>query len=166
MNELHLQDKYLLPFFRDTLGYQEVRANTVSSSLIIEEDLEKFISDTEMNRKPYETLLRKYGGDGKPLLADLIALIQERASSSRNMALFINSNKSVTLNGEKLYLFYTSDSAIYDNVLFDQNIFSVVQELPYKYVYEGRQIFSFRPDLCFFVNGIYLGYSELKSNYM
>ena len=166
MNELHLQDKFLIPFFRDTLGYQEVRANTVTSSLIIEEDLERFISDTEMNRKPYETLLRKYSGDGKQLLADLIALIQERAASSRNMALFINSNKSVTLNGEKLYLFYSSDSAIYDNALFDQNIVSVVQELPYKYTYEGRQIFSFRADLCFFVNGIYLGYSELKSNYM
>ena len=166
MNELHLQDKFLLPFFRDTLGYQEVRANTVSNSLIIEEDLERFISATEMNQKPYETLLRKYGGDGKKLLADLIALIQERAASSRNMALFINSNKSVTLNGEKLYLFYTSDSAIYDNTLFEQNIFSVVQELPYKYAYEGRQIYSFRPDLCFFVNGMYLGYSELKSNYM
>jgi type I site-specific restriction-modification system R (restriction) subunit len=24
---------------------------------------------------------------------------------------------------------------------------------------------AFRPDLCFFVNGIYLGFSELKSNY-
>ncbi|MEO7840128.1 MAG: DEAD/DEAH box helicase family protein [Anaerolineales bacterium] len=166
MNELHLQDKFLLPFFRDMLGYQEVRANTVSNSLIIEEDLERFISDTEMNKKSYETLLRKYGGDGKKLLADMIALIQERAASSRNMALFINSNKSVTLNGEKLFLFYPSDSVIHDNALFDQNIFSVVQELPYKYIYEDRQIFSFRPDLCFFVNGIYLGYSELKSNYM
>src|SRR5215210_5802082 len=103
MNELHLQDKFLLPFFRDTLGYQEVRANTVSNSLIIEEDLERFISDTGLNRKPYESLLRKYGGDGQKLLVDLIVLIQERIARSRNMALFINSNKSVELNGEKLY---------------------------------------------------------------
>jgi type I restriction enzyme R subunit len=165
MNELHLQDKFLIPFFRDTLGYQEVKANTITNSLIIEEDLQRFISETEMNRKPYEALLRKYGGDGQKLVADLIALIQERITSSRNMALFINSNKSVTLNGEKLYLYYTSESVIHDNTLFDQNIFSVVQELPYKYIYEDRQIFSFRPDLCFFVNGIYLGYSELKSNF-
>lgn len=165
MNELHLQDKFLIPFFRDTLGYQEVKANTITNSLIIEEDLQRFISETEMNRKPYEALLRKYGGDGQKLLADLIALIQERIASSRNMALFINSNKSVTLNGEKLYLYYTSESVIHDNALFDQNIFSVVQELPYKYIYEDRQIFSFRPDLCFFVNGLYLGYSELKSNF-
>lgn len=165
MNELHLQDKFLVPFLRDSLGYQEVKANTVTNSLIIEEDLEAFISGTELNKKPYEALLKKYGGDKKALLAALIELIKERSGSSRNMALFLNVNKSVTLEGIKLHLFYTGDSVIHDNALFDQNIFSVVQELPYKYKYEGKQIYSFRPDLCFFVNGIYLGYSELKSNY-
>ena len=165
MNELTLQDKFLVPFFRDELGYQEVKANTVSNSLIIEEDLQTFISSTELNKKPYQTLLKKYGGDDAALLADLIVLIQERSASSRNMALFLNSNKSVTLQGVQLHLFYPSGSAIYEDALFDQNLFSVVQELPYKYSFEDKQIFSFRPDLCVFVNGIYLGYSELKSNY-
>ncbi|MDL1978985.1 MAG: DEAD/DEAH box helicase family protein [Deltaproteobacteria bacterium] len=165
MNELHLQDKFLIPFFREGLGYREVKPNTVTNSLIIEEDLQEFISQTELNKKPYETLLKKYGGDKKKLLKDLIKLIQERSYSSRNMALFINANKSITLQGIKLYLFYTGDSVIHSNALFDENIFSVVQELPYKYSYNGKQIFSFRPDIVLFVNGIYLGYSELKSNY-
>ncbi|CAD5984377.1 putative protein MJ1214 (plasmid) [Planktothrix agardhii] len=165
MHETQLQDKFIIPFFRDTLGYQEVKANTVSNSLIIEEDLETFISTTELNQKPYETLLKKYNGNKQQLLADLITLIQERIASSRNMALFINANKSVTLEGIKLYLFYTSDSVIHDNKLFEQNIFSVVQELPYQYKYQQKQIFSFRPDICLFVNGIYLGYSELKANF-
>jgi len=165
MNELHLQDKFLIPFFRDGLGYQEVKANTVTQSLIIEEDLQAFISDTELNKKPYAALRKRYRGDEKQLLKDLIAQIQERIASSRNMALFINANKSITLQGIKLYLFYTSDSVIHGNALFDENIFSVVQELPYKYVFQGTQVFSFRPDIVLFVNGIYLGYSELKSNY-
>jgi len=165
MNELHLQDKFLLPFFIDELGYREVKANTVTNSLIIEEDLQEFISETELNKKPYEVLLKKYKGDRYRLLQELIALIQERCASSRNMALFINANKSITLKGVKLHLFYTGDSVIHENRLFEENIFSIVQELPYKYKYEGKQIFSFRPDLSFFVNGIYLGYSELKSNY-
>ncbi len=165
MNELHLQDKFLIPFFRDGLGYKEVKANTITQSLIIEEDLQAFISDTELNKKPYEILLKKYNGDKKLLLQELIALIQERIASSRNMALFINANKSITLQGIKLHLFYTSDSVIHDNALFDENIFSVVQELPYKYSYQDKQVFSFRPDIVLFVNGIYLGYSELKSNY-
>ncbi|MBD1937611.1 DEAD/DEAH box helicase family protein [Microcoleus sp. FACHB-68] len=164
MSELHLQDKFLIPFFRESLGYQEVKANTITNSLIIEEDLQTFISTTELNEKPYEALLKKYSGNAQQLLADLIELIQERIASSRNMALFINANKSVTLQGIKLHLFYTDDSVIHDSSLFAQNIFSVVQELPYKYHYQSKQIFSFRPDLCLFVNGIYLGYSELKSN--
>ena len=42
----------------------------------------------------------------------------------------------------------------------------MVQELPYAYKVNDQTIFAFRPDLCFFVNGIYLGYSELKSNFM
>lgn len=165
MNELHLQDKFLIPFLRDGLGYREVKANTVTQALIIEEDLQTFISDTELNKKPYEALLKKYHGDQKLLLQELIALIQERIASSLNMALFINANKSISLQGIKLHLFYTSDSVIHDNALFDENIFSVVQELPYKYSFQGKQVFSFRPDVVLFVNGIYLGYSELKSNY-
>ncbi|WP_026603632.1 type I restriction endonuclease [Methylomonas sp. 11b] len=99
------------------------------------------------------------------MLADLIELIQERCGSSRNKALFLNANKSVALQGIKLHLFYTGDSVIHDNALFEQNIFSVVQELPYKYRCQDQLFYSFRPDLAFFVNGIYLGYSELKSNY-
>lgn len=165
MNELHLQDKFLIPFFRDSLGYKEVKANTVAQSLIIEEDLQAFISDTELNKKPYETLLKKYHGDKNQLLQELIALIQERIASSRNMALFINANKSITLQGIKLHLFYPGDSVIHGNAFFDENIFSVVQELPYKFNYQGAQIYSFRPDIVVFVNGIYLGYSELKNNY-
>lgn len=99
MNELHLQDKFLIPFFRDGLGYKEVKANTITLSLIIEEDLQAFISYTELNKKAYETLLKKYHSDKKLLLQELIALIQERIASSRNMALFINANKSITLHG-------------------------------------------------------------------
>ncbi len=165
MNELHLQDKFLVPFFQDSLGYQEVKANTVSQSLIIEEDLQTFIEESSLNQKPYQTLLRKYKGNKKALLIDLMRLIAERIASSRNMALFINANKSISLQGVKLHLFYTSDSVIHGNTLFEENIFSVVQEFPYKYKFQDQQIFSFRPDITLFVNGIYLGYSELKNNY-
>jgi len=165
MNETQLQDKFLVPFFCNELGYREVRPNTIDNSLIIKEDLAEFISQSDLNRKPYETLLKKYQSNKEKLLIELIELIQERIASSRNMALFINANKSVTLKGVKLHLFYTNDSVIHDDKLFKQNIFSVVQELPYKYKYQKKIIFSFRPDICVFVNGIYLGYSELKSNY-
>ena len=60
MNELHLQDKFLVPFFCDDLHYQEVKANTITNSLIIVEDLQAFISGTLLNKKPYQTLLKIY----------------------------------------------------------------------------------------------------------
>src|SRR5690606_5743906 len=84
----------------------------------------------------------------------------EKIKSSMNMAVFINTNKSVTFEGIKLHLFYPSGSEFEEDKLFEQNIFSVVQELPYSFKYEGKQYFSFRPDLSFFLNGIFLGYSE------
>jgi len=43
MNELHLQGKFLIPLFRDGLDYTEIKANTVTQSLIIEEDLQATI---------------------------------------------------------------------------------------------------------------------------
>jgi len=168
MNELHLQDKFLIPFITDNingLGYREVKANTITNNLIIEEDLREFLSGSELNEASYRKLLKKYGNDEKKMMVNLVIFLSERIKNYRNMALFINDNKSVTFEGLKFYLFYASGSELYEDRLFDQNIFSVVQELPYKYEYAGKPIFSFRPDISFFVNGIFLGYSELKSNY-
>ncbi len=168
MNELHLQDKYLVPFITDNvngLGYKEVKANTITTSLFIEEDLKQFLSETTLNKANYEKLLKKYRGNEEKLIRDFIEELQLRIKDARNMALFFNINKSITFEGIKFYLFYPSDSETYQNELFDQNIFSVVQELPYKYEYQGKTLFSFRPDLTFFLNGIFLSYSELKSNF-
>jgi type I restriction enzyme, R subunit len=53
MNELHLQDKFLIPFFTTNhgigLGYKEVKPNTVTNSLIIESDLIDFLKTSEAN---------------------------------------------------------------------------------------------------------------------
>jgi type I restriction enzyme R subunit len=167
MKELDLQDKYLINFLTerpDGLGYKEVKANTVSSNFFIVDDLRYFISSTQLNKDNYKKLLRKFGNE-KELLDNFMEFLTQRIRLSMNMAVFINSNKSVTFEGVKLFLFYPSGSETYEDSLFEENIFSVVQELPYTFKYEGNQLFSFRPDLTFFLNGIYLGYSELKSNY-
>ena len=168
MDELLLQDKYLMNFFTnrsDGLQYKEVKANTVSKLHFIVEDLKNFISETSLNKTTYRKLLKKFNNNEKQLLQEFQEFLNKRIGESKNMALFINNNKSVTFEGVKINLFYPSGSVTHDDKLFDENIFSVVQELPYIYYYEGKKQFSFRPDITFFVNGIYLGYSELKSNY-
>ncbi|WP_082891117.1 DEAD/DEAH box helicase family protein [Chryseobacterium glaciei] len=167
MKELDLQDKYLINFLcerPDGLLYKEAKANTVSPNFFIIEDLKHFISETELNKSNYKKLLKKFSTE-KDLLNAFTQFLDEKIKSSMNMAIFINTNKSVTFEGIKLHLFYPSGSEFEEDKLFDQNIFSVVQEMPYTFKYEGKQYFSFRPDLSFFVNGIFLGYSELKSNW-
>lgn len=167
MKELDLQDKYLINFLcerPDGLHYKEAKANTVSPQFFIIEDLKHFISETELNKSNYRKLLKKFPSE-KDLLNAFTLFLDEKIKSSMNMAVFINTNKSVTFEGIKLYLFYPSGSEFEEDKLFEQNVFSVVQELPYSFKYEGKQYFSFRPDLSFFLNGIFLGYSELKSNW-
>jgi type I restriction enzyme, R subunit len=51
MSELHLQDKFLIPFFWDELVYQKIKANPITNSLIIEEDMQAFITNAELNQK-------------------------------------------------------------------------------------------------------------------
>lgn len=168
MNELDLQDKYLVHFFcerPDGLQYKEAKANTVSAQFFINEDLKQFISETSLNKDNYKKLLRKFSNNEKELMSAFTLFLDEKVKSSMNMALFINTNKSVTFEGIKLHLFYPSGSETHEDKLFDENIFSIVQELPYTFKYEGKPRFSFRPDLSFFLNGVFLGYSELKSNW-
>ena len=167
MQELDLQDKYLINYFcerEDGLHYNERKANTVSSLFFLVEDLKHFLSESSLNKSNYKKLLRKFDSE-KELIDSFCLFLDERVKSSANMALFINNNKTVTFEGITLYLFYPSGSETHEDKLFDENIFSVIQELPYIFRHNGKQYFSFRPDISFFVNGIYLGYSELKSNY-
>lgn len=167
MQELDLQDKYLINFLcerQDGLLYKEAKANTVSNLFFLVEDLKHFISETSLNKNNYRKLLKKFNSE-KELLDEFCKFLDERVKSSANMALFINNNKKVEFQGISLYLFYPSGSVTHEDNLFDENIFTVIQELPYKFKYNGKQCFSFRPDVSFFLNGIYFGYSELKSNY-
>lgn len=163
--ERQVQRDYLLKFFQDKLGYRIVKANTVSPhSLIIEEDLEEFISQSPINKEAYQRLLRtKFNRDAQALLKALITLLQERIRSSQNMALFLNSNKTVTLEGENLHLFCLSGSVLEQDKHFNTNIFSIVEELSHNIKYEGEKLLGIRPDFVIFVNGFYLSYGELKS---
>lgn len=167
MKELDLQDKYIVSFITekpDGLKYKEVKANTVSSQFFIAEDLKHFVSETTLNKDNFRKLLRKFPNENE-LMIKLMDTLNARIKESMNMAIFINNNKSITFEGIKLHLFYPSGSETYEDKLFDENIFSIVQELPYTYKINGNTKFSFRPDLSFFLNGIFLGFSELKSNY-
>lgn len=168
MDELGLQDKYILNFLTnrsDGLHYTEVKPNTVLYGYFIVEDLKYILKETTKNKTSYQRVLKTFANDEAALLQDFIALLQKRIGEQTNMALFFNTYKSVTFKGQRFQLFYPSESTLSGDALFEENQFSVVQELPYIYAHEGKKQFSFRPDISFFLNGIFFGYSEVKSNY-
>lgn len=168
MNELELQGEYVMDFFcrrADGLGFREVKNNAVSPDLFIPADLLEFLR--ENSRKQWQNLLRKneYAGDEQLLLHQVMETIKEKIEASANVAIFLNKNKTITFGGETLQLIYVSGTELRGDEDFKKNIFSAVEEMTYSFHHDGRKVFAFRPDLSFFINGIFLGYAELKSNF-
>ncbi len=143
---------------------EEAKASTVSKYYFIIKDLQYFLSQTDLNKESFKAVMKDFE-DEKAFMIAFIDFLDDKIKASANMAIFISTHKTVTFQGERFYLFYPSGSTTRGDELFKQNIFSVVQEMPYIFKYENKKRFSFRPDLTFFVNGFYLGYSELKSNW-
>ena len=155
-----------MKFFCDKtegLGYREVKASAVKE-LFIPSDLQEFLS--KANPEVWKRLL-KYFPSEKDLTEAIISELWVKLMSSSNVAIFFKDNKTFTFREEKLTLFQVSITARRDDTDFKQNIFSVVEEMGYTcYIPETKEkLYGFRPDLTFFVNGIYIGYAELKSNF-
>ena len=168
MTELELQGEYVMDFFcrrQDGLGFREVKNNAVTPDLFIPADLLEFLK--ENSRKAWQNLLRKseYAGDEQLLLHQVMETIKEKIEASANVAIFLNKNRSITFGGETLQLIYVSGTELRGDEDFNKNIFSAVEEMTYSFHHEGKKVFAFRPDLSFFINGIFLGYAELKSNF-
>lgn len=168
MIELELQGEYVMDFFcrrQDGLGFREVKNNAVSPDLFIPADLLEFLK--ENSRKQWQNLLRKsdYNGDEQRLLRDVMDAIREKIEASANVAIFLNKNRTITFGGETLQLIYVSGTELRGDEDFKKNIFSAVEEMTYSFHHEGKKVFAFRPDLSFFINGIFLEYAELKSNF-
>lgn len=168
MIELELQGEYVMDFFcrrQDGLGFREVKNNAVSPDLFIPADLLEFLRTN--SAKQWKNLLRKseYAGDEQLLLHQVMETIKEKIEASANVAIFLNKNRSISFGGETLQLLYVSGTELRGDEDFQKNIFSAVEEMTYSFHHEGKKAFAFRPDLSFFINGIFLGYAELKSNF-
>lgn len=161
MTELQIQETYVKDFLSvrsDGLNYNWITANQVNRDThIIESELREFLSSTTFNKGAYSALLRKYRGDEKKLIQEFSVDISKEYLRYQNAAIFFNKHKNYEFKGLTFVLFAPSGSELNKDEWFNQNIFSVVEE------YTFREI-NFRPDLCFFLNGIFIGYSELKSN--
>ncbi len=168
MTELELQSEYVMDFFcrrADGLEFREVKNNAVSPDLFIPVNLYEFLK--ENSRKAWSNLLKKseYNGDEHKLLRAVMDTIREKIEASANVAVFLNKNRTITFEGETLQLIYVSGTELRGDEDFNKNIFAAVEEMTYSFHHDGKRVFAFRPDISFFVNGIFLSYAELKSNF-
>ena len=164
--ETQIQSREIMPFIcrreeEGGLGYRETQANVVSYDLFIPMHLAEFVSNS--SPMAWKALVRKYKHDEPQLVRALIEEIKQRMLESSNAATFLNKNRSITFEGENLQLFYVSGTEINGDKDFKKNIFAAVEEMKHNIVCDGMTLERLRPDISFFVNGIFLGYLELKS---
>ncbi|MBQ3617464.1 MAG: type I restriction endonuclease subunit R [Bacteroidales bacterium] len=163
--ELDVQDQVIKKFFTDQLLYRCQPSNLVNTqNWILEADLREYLSETNINREPWKRALRSYGGNDSKMWADIKDQLTDKMYSYSNMAIFFKQMQSFSFAGETFTLYAPSGATIGGDTDFEQNIFSVVFELTFSINYE-KQSFRFRPDKSLFLNGFFIGYSELKSNF-
>lgn len=167
--ETKIQQDYVMKFIcraesEGGLGYRDTPPNIVSPDLFIPSQLIEFIQ--EANRFSWKALMSRYKNDEERLTGDIKEEVKRRMLTSSNVATFLNKNQKITFQGESLQLFFVSGTELRGDADFKKNIFSAVKELPHTVACDGVDIEHIRPDVTFFVNGIYLGYMELKTNIM
>ena len=164
--ETQIQHREVMPFFcrreeEGGLGYRETEPNIISDDLFIPSQLKEFVSKN--SPRAWSALRNKYNGDETALVNALKEEIKRRIIVTSNVATFFNSNKSITFEGENITLFYVSGTETTGDADFNKNIFSAVEEMSHTIRCDGMKIETVRPDISFFLNGIFFGYMELKS---
>lgn len=164
--ETTIQHFEIMPFLcrreeEGGLGYRETAANIVSHDLFIPSHLQEFVSTNSPDS--WRKLVRKHRNDETEALKVIKEEIKKRLTPSANVAIFLSKNRSITVEGETFTLFYVSGTETAGDTEFKKNIFAAVEEMKHSVTCNDHIIQNLRPDISFFVNGIFLGYLELKS---
>ena len=167
MDEKKIQHDYVMEFLcrQETeggLGYRSVSNIVVSNDLFIPSIMGEFVKNSQPDT--WMKLLKKFDHDEQHLQTALKDKVKDALLDAQNVATFINNNKSITFEGEKVWLFYVSGTELKGDEEFKQNIFCAVEESTHTLKVGDTKLYTIRPDIMFFVNGIYFGYLELKSS--
>ena len=164
--ETRIQHEYVMKLFsrpesEGGLGYRVATPNIVSEDLFIPSHIAEFVKTAAP--LAWKALMSKHHQDEQELTESLKDFVKERLLNASNVATFLNQNKKVTFEGESIPLFFVSDTELGGDTEFRQNIFAAVEEVPHNIVCDGITLLKVRPDVTFFLNGIFIGYLELKS---
>lgn len=166
MDEKKIQHSYVMEFLcrreeEGGLGYRSVSVNTVSNDLFIPSVLAEFVSNSVP--ETWERLLREFNHDEQALLSELKTAVLDSMMDYQNVAIFLNNKKTISFHGEQIPLFYVSGTELSGDDDFEKNIFCAVEESSHTVRLGAEKLYTVRPDITFYLNGIYLGYMELKA---
>lgn len=164
--EADFQEGRILDFFKNNLKWKEGRTDEIDKERwIIPSDLEWFLQDgNHTNSKSFSNLLKNYNS-ASDLVEDFInsALLPKITSSVNAVSVL---REQISFKGQIFTLFNEPNivgASIDAANLFEKNTFKVIQEAVFERHYpQINKKLNRRPDLTFFINGIYFSYSELK----
>ena len=101
--ELGLQRNEVMPFFCRAendggLGYRETSSNVVTNDLFIPSQLAEFVRTSAP--REWTRLLRAHHNDERELETALVECVREKYAESSNAAVFLNSHKTMTFEGD------------------------------------------------------------------
>lgn len=165
MDERTIQHLYVMDYLcrredEGGLGYRNTSNNIVSNDLFIPSQLAEFVSLNAPSE--WKRLLKKYDYDEQALQTALKEAVKARLLDSQNAATFFNKTKTFNFEGEQLPLFYVSGTELRGDEDFKKNIFAAVEESSHTIKVGDTKVYGIRPDVTFFLNGIMIGYMELK----
>lgn len=166
MDEKKIQHEYVMKLLcsdelQGGLGYKETPSNVVTPDLFVLPDLADFIKKSD--EQQWARLVKQFKGNEQALLHELKDVIKAKLMGSKNVATFFNTNKTIGFKGETIQLFFDSGSVLRGDEDFKKNIFSAVEESSHTMMLHGKKVNTIRPDITFFLNGIFIGYMELKT---
>lgn len=164
--EADFQQGRIIGFFTDNLKWKEgLREEVDRERWLISSDLLWFLQNgNPSNANSYDNLIKEYDS-GLDLVEDFIKTsLLPKITSAPNAASILR--EQISFNGQTFTLFNEPNivgSSPDSDKLFDKNVFKVIQEAIFDRHFEktGKKL-NRKPDLTFFINGIYFSYSELK----
>ena len=131
MDEKKIQHEYVMEFLcrleeQGGLGYRSVSNIVVSNDLFIPSIMGEFVKNSQPDT--WVKLMRKFGQDEQALQTALKDKVKDALLDAQNVATFINTHKTITFEGEKVWLFYVSGTELKGDEEFKQNIFCAVEE--------------------------------------
>ena len=164
--EADFQAGRIVSFFTKELSWKEgLREEIDKNSWIIPSDLEWFLKEgNASNKKSFDNLMKDYHS-ASDLVDDFINnALSPKLTSTINSSFLLK--EQISFKGQIFTLFNEPNivgSCQDADLLFDKNVFKVIQEAIFERNFDNiSRRLNRRPDLTFFINGIYFSYSELK----